>query len=635
MDSGRNGGEASHSRPRRLVDILAHGGPSFLRRRTKKLPSVKPGMLLIGLFLPALRLCSCVKNFFLSDDCMGQLGSPRQSNIPSVWLSGVRVGAPRAARWTAPAAVMQYNTGNASDLSSRKWRTGTGRPLISEPAALTAVRSCLQRIRSSTSRRVVKKRAMIRSSILSVSLAFAAILLVGEMQPAWGQEEPSVQQSIAAAQAALRHRHYLQAIRTLEDSLQRFPGNTQLRLELGRVYVYQRQDRKAIEVFRAILRDDPSKREPKLELARVLSFNGKYEAANQLFHELLVTNANDEAAAIGLVRNLLIQKTRDKARREVEQALAHHPNSLRLQEYRDDLLKNQSPLSASREGIAPDRLQADAIYFGDSAGNRVFRAGQRFDLQVGRNITNSFRLDEKSLWVSQGPKANIFSVNDEGRVHLTRWLFIGGGGGIVRFADNSNAALYRGTLILHPFKSFWLQGGFSRIPITPTFQSAQFDLLAEGWWSRFDWQSTSWRISADFSKQHYSDSNRTQREDAEVLRWIGKSHFAVGLGYQYAHSSFTQTFANGYFNPNQYHSHLGLGGFRLAIGEFYRGEYIAEYGAQTVDQNPYQSAWEATVKNRFLLGKLEMGADYMYSHLAQSTGAFRAQVGRVSVAYRF
>src|SRR5258708_13693103 len=157
---------------------------------------------------------------------------------------------------------------------------------------------------------------MIRSSILCVSFAFAAILLVGEMQPAWGQEEPSVQQSIAAAQESLRHRHYSQAVRTLEDGLQRFPGNTQLRLELGRVYVYQRKDRKAIEVFRAILRDDPSKREPKLELARVLSFEGKYEAANQLFHELLATNPNDEAAAIGLVGNLLMQKKRDEARRE-------------------------------------------------------------------------------------------------------------------------------------------------------------------------------------------------------------------------------------------------------------------------------------------------------------------------------
>jgi hypothetical protein len=67
----------------------------------------------------------------------------------------------------------------------------------------------------------------------------------------------------------------------------------------------------------------------------------------------------------------------------------------------------------------------------------------------------------------------------------------------------------------------------------------------------------------------------------------------------------------------------------------YRGEYLVEYGAETVDQNPYQTAWQATAKNRFVFGKLEMGADYTYFHLAQSTGAFRAQVGQVSAAYRF
>jgi hypothetical protein len=482
---------------------------------------------------------------------------------------------------------------------------------------------------------VANEKVMSRSFIHFVSLAIAAILLAGVVQPTHGQEGASVQQTIADAQAGVRHRHYSQAIRTLEDTLKRFPGNAELRLELGRVYVYQREDKRATEVFRAILRDDPSNREATLELARVLSYDRRYASSNQLFRQLLTTNPNDEAAAIGLVRNLLFQKKKDEARREVEQALAHHPNSLRLQEYRDDLLKNQMPLSAAREGIAPDRLQVDAIYFSDSAGNHAFRSGQRFDLQLGRNITNSFRLDEKSLWISQGPKANIFSVNDDGRVRLTPWLFIGGGGGIVRFADNLNAALYRGTLILHPFKSFWLQGGFSRMPITPTFLSAQFDLLGEGWWSRLDWQPPSWRVSADFFKQHYSDSNRTQREDAEVLRWIGGPHLAVGLGYQYAHSSFTQTFANGYFNPNQYHSHLGLGGFRFEVGKIYRGEYIAEYGAEAIDQNTYRVAWQATAKNRLIMGRWDLSADYTYFHLAQSTGAFQAQVGRVSVAYHF
>ncbi len=476
---------------------------------------------------------------------------------------------------------------------------------------------------------------MIRIYILRVSLVFAAVLVTGMAPLTRAEEGATVEQSVAVAQVALRHRHYSQASRTLEDALKRFPGNLQLRLELGRVYVYQRQDSRAMEVFRAILRDDPSSREAKLELARVLSYDKKYEPANQLFRELLTANPSDEAAAIGLVQNLLIQKRKGDARHEVEQALARHPNSLRLQEYRDALVKNQLPVSPSREGNALNRAQADASYFSDTAGNRALRAGQRFDLQLGRNLANSFRLDERSLWVSKGPKASIISVNDEGRVRLASWLFVAGGGGIVRFADDSNRALYRGTLILHPIKSFWLQGGFSRIPIAPTFQAAQFDLLAEGWWTRLDWQPRSWRVSADFSKQHYSDSNRTQREDAELLRWIGNSHFAMGLGYQYAHSSFTQTLTHGYFSPNQYHSHLGLGGFRFGIGKIYRGEYIAEYGAETVDQNPYQIAWEATAKNRFVLGKLEMGADYTYFHLAQSTGAFRAQVGRLSVAYRF
>src|SRR5258708_13428423 len=283
---------------------------------------------------------------------------------------------------------------------------------------------------------------MVRIWILRVGLAFA-VIVVGKAPESRAAEGSSVRQSITEAQVALRHQHYSQASRTLEDALKRFPGNLQLRLELGRVYVYQRQDSRAMEVFRDVLRDDPSNREAKLELARVLSYGGKYESANQFFRELLATNPNDEAAAIGLVRNLLFQKKKDDARREVEQALARHPNSLHLQQYRDDLLKNLSPLPASHEGNALNRLQSDPSYFSDTAGNRALRAGQRFDLQLGRNLTNSFRLDEKSLWVSQGPKADIFTVNDERPLRLATWLFVAGGAGVVRFADDSNRTLYR------------------------------------------------------------------------------------------------------------------------------------------------------------------------------------------------
>lgn len=476
---------------------------------------------------------------------------------------------------------------------------------------------------------------MIRICILCASLALAAVPAAAMVPETCAEEGATAEQSIADAHVALRHRHYSEAMRTLEAALKRFPGDSRLRIELGRAYVYQRRDGQAVGVFQSVLRDEPSNREAKLELARVLSYQGKYEPSNQLFRELLATGPGDEAAAIGLVHNLLLQRKKDEARSEVEQALARHPNSLRLQEYRDDLQKNQLPLPTSREATALSRVETDASYFTDTTGNRVWRAGQQLDSQLGRNLSNSFRLDEKSLWVSQGSKANILSFTDEGRVRLTRWLFVGAGGGMVRFDDNSNRALYRGELILHPVRHFWLRGGFSRIPIVPTFQAAQFDLLAEGWWARLDWQPLSWRVSADFAKQHYSDSNRTQREDVEVLRWIGGTRFALGLGYGYSHSLFSQSLFHGYFSPNHYQNHLALGGFRFGIGKIYSGEYIAQYGAESVDAGPYQVAWQATAKNRLMLGRIDLGADYTYFHLAQSTGAFRAQVGRVSAAYRF
>src|ERR1700682_6044085 len=129
--------------------------------------------------------------------------------------------------------------------------------------------------------RVVKEKTMVRIYILCFNLAFAVMLLVGKVPESRAEEGASVQQSITEAQAALRHRHYSQASRTLEDALKRFPGNVQLRLVLGRDYVYQRQDARALEIFRAILRDDPSNREAKLELACVVSYDGKEEDARK------------------------------------------------------------------------------------------------------------------------------------------------------------------------------------------------------------------------------------------------------------------------------------------------------------------------------------------------------------------
>lgn len=470
---------------------------------------------------------------------------------------------------------------------------------------------------------------------MTAGLLLATFWLAGGARAATGQENTSVQQSLVAAQGALREQHYAEAIRLLQEALKRFPGDRRLRVELGRAYLYDRQDGRAMQLFHEVLREDPSNRQAKLELARALGYQRDYTASTQLYRELLAANPDDEAASIGLVRNLMHQKKTAEARREVEQALARHPNSLRLQEYRDRLEKGEPGRDENKPRTTPNRLQGDGNYLSDSAGNRSWRSSQLFDYQIVRSLSNRLQVEERSLWRSGGPSANVFSGTDELRLRPTGWLLIGAGGGQVRFDDGTRRALYRGRLAFQPISRLWLEGEFSRIPIYPTFQASQFDLLAEGWHTRLHWNPGLWRLNASWSRQHYSDGNRVQREGAELLRWIGNSLFAFGAGYRFTRATFSQDLLHGYFSPSEYQSHLGLTGLRFRLGRKFHGEYLAGVGAESIAQGAYQSAWELALRNRAVLGSWELGVDYFYFDLAQSSGAFSAQAGRLMVAYRF
>jgi hypothetical protein len=216
-----------------------------------------------------------------------------------------------------------------------------------------------------------------------------------------------------------------------------------------------------------------------------------------------------------------------------------------------------------------------------------------------------------------------------------RAMLVTAGGGAIRFADGSSRALYEGELELHPVKGLWLAGGFSRTPVAPTFLATQFNLLAEGWHARLDWNPHGWRTYATWSNQHYSDGNNAQRVNAELIRWFGTSRFAIATGYRFDYIGFKQTLLHGYFNPRRYQSHLGVTGVRLGIGRHFRGEYLVHLGGETISGAPYQAAWDAILRNRVLLRRWELGGDYLYFHLAQDTGAFRAQSGSFVVAYRF
>jgi hypothetical protein len=218
-------------------------------------------------------------------------------------------------------------------------------------------------------------------------------------------------------------------------------------------------------------------------------------------------------------------------------------------------------------------------------------------------------------------------------MRLSPFLLVSARGGAVRFADGKTRILYGGELELRPARRLWVTGGFSRRPISPTFRSAQFDLLADEWRAAVDWYPRAWGIKAAWSHGNYSDGNSGQRLSTELLHWMGGADLGFAAGYRFNYIGFRQSLLHGYFDPDKYSSHLGLTGIRFRLGRAFRGEYLAGLGAESISLGPYRPAWE--LRNRVRLGNWEIGGDYFYYHLAQDTGAFRSQTARLTGAYYF
>lgn len=469
-------------------------------------------------------------------------------------------------------------------------------------------------------------------------MKFLAVILVSAfLVSLLAAQQPvatSAGQAAAAVQQALDQRDLNAALRLAQDGLHRFPDDPSLQLELARVYVYQKHDSQAIDLVNNVLRRNPASRDARLELAQIYGYRSDYKRSNALYRELLASDSGDEAAAIGLVRNLLLQGRRAEASQELHAALQGHPSSLVLQEFQDFLTSSSS--SGGEAGPQmPRRVQAGASFFSDSSGNRSLYSSQAFGYEIGRNLTSRFRMDETALWKTAVPTVNVYSGSEELRWKFNRYFALRGSGGAVRFPDSISQATYSGDLELYPWKGLLLSGGYSRFPILPSFESVAFDLLSTGWHSRVGYHTRNFSLDGSLFLTRYSDGNRAEREYGDIMRWFGGKTFSVGAGYAFRHIHFQQQLNNGYFSPAQYRNHLGQAGLRLNIGRIYHGEYLGNLGVEQINQGPFTTGGELLLRNEFILRRWELEADYSHYQLVQSTAAFKADMFSAGLGYRF
>ncbi len=336
----------------------------------------------------------------------------------------------------------------------------------------------------------------------------AAVCLAADCTAGLASDEDSIQRVLAAGQQAMLERHYGQAVHVLRNGLRDHPEDNRLRLELGRAYLSSGADGRAIRLFREILRTEPDNRSAKLELARALGYGQQYGRSDEIYKELLRTNEADETAAIGLASNLLHQQRSSEARDVVDRALTFHPNSLRLQEYKDRIESGHLG-GEERELVAARNLvEMDADYVNDSSKNHSWRSLQRLDFGIRPGLTNRLLFEQQFQHGFDDSFEVVETFNDELRWRLRESLLFSAGGGAVRFDNADVHAIYDMSLAFQPMRHLVLGAAFSRVPIIPDAEASEHRLTAQGWevfsiWTPGRWQINLARVTAALLGQEH------------------------------------------------------------------------------------------------------------------------------------
>lgn len=477
---------------------------------------------------------------------------------------------------------------------------------------------------------------LIRASWL-VSLP-ALLTIFGCLSYSQGSDDQRLQieRTLARAQSAALDRHYSDAIKILKSALRQNREEEALSLELGRLYLATGKDGKAQRLFSEILKRDSESRDAQLELARTLAYQQRYEQSDTLYQQLLAKNSSDEAAAIGLTSNLVHEKRATEATAVADAALNYHPNSLRLLEYKERIANGLLGGEERALPIAWNLFSTATDYINDSAGNHSWRGTERLDLRITPSLTSDLHLEQQFLHSLDDSREVVETFSEVVRWRPLEPFAISAGGGAMHFDKGNVRAIYEATLTGQVASHLLLGATFSRIPVVPDAEAAEHQLTAQGWEAFSLWTPAGWQINLRGTRRHYTDENVGDQEWAEGLHRWTTSKLDYVAGCRFRHYGFSRDVAHGYFSPDNYQSYQAVFGAAFHPGRTYRGEITTRIGAESIASGAdFQAAWEITARNQLTLGRWVLSLDYSRYHMAQVTGAFRADAARFEFAYHF
>ena len=281
-----------------------------------------------------------------------------------------------------------------------------------------------------------------------------AICFVAESTRLLATQDDPIERILAAGQQAMWEGHGGRAVHILRAGLKMHPDDNRLRLDLGRAYLLSRSDGQALRLFRDILAVEPDNRLAKLEMARALGYRQEYAASNRIYGDLLLGNEADETAGIGLASNLLHQQRSSEALDFVARALKFHPNSLRLQEYKDRIESGRFGGEERDRALNQNLAEMRVEYVNDSAGNHSWRSQQRLDISLKPSLTDRIIFEQQFQHSRDDSFEAVETMTQDLRWRPIESLVLSAGGGAVRYNNHDVHALYDTSLAFQPRQHF-------------------------------------------------------------------------------------------------------------------------------------------------------------------------------------
>ncbi|OFV98675.1 MAG: hypothetical protein A3F68_03655 [Acidobacteria bacterium RIFCSPLOWO2_12_FULL_54_10] len=463
------------------------------------------------------------------------------------------------------------------------------------------------------------------------------------------QAQPDPEVRFQLGRVYMWNSQYQEALSEMDSALREKPGTRDMMLDRGRTLAYMRRYPEAIAQYDQALALNPGDSELAYSKGQAYYWSGNLEEADRVLSGVNNTAPENQDARFTLASVAYARGNTNRALRLIPEA-TEHPESRNLRSNILTTLRPELQLSfAGEHGLE----LIEGPFFSTELPLKSYTGTARLGFWLTPEIHGQLQYDASPTFSERasflGELGDSFVTNSlmfsaTGRLNSRiNWRL--GGGGTVQSSD-SEFLNYQAALGFKFIPYTTLTFGANRTSLSYTPRAAaihlrQYEYTAD-WDTRINDRYT---LLMSYARGNYSTNNHSNYFRLATEYNIPlESGYQIGLGYRYRILDFTRSINGGIFTPERYDQYEITGRLSGQLGtSALRYDLIGTIGPQNVrtfDGDPIAENYELSGTAGTMITWLPtenhtLGANYVYSNSALTTGAYRSHAFQFYWRVRF